>query len=138
MAADTGRFLCLLSVLVPLFGTRAADTSLETVLARMDSAAPKFRGLRADVRRVTHTEIVQSDEIETGKIAVRRPSPKDLRMRVDVAQHSGEVGDQRVRDFSRFSHALRQVLVPPLHHQRMGGRPQALERRRARRQNVSP
>lgn len=78
------RFLPLLSVLIPIFGLLGADTSLQTVLARMDTVSAKFHGLRADVKQVAHTEIVQSDEVEIGKIVVRRPSPKDLRMRVEL------------------------------------------------------
>ena len=78
------RILRLLPLLLPVFGTWAADPSLEAALARMDAAAAKFHGLRADVKRVTHTEVMHLDEVETGKIAVRRPTPKDLRMKTEI------------------------------------------------------
>ena len=57
---------------------------MQAALTRMDSAAAKFRGLRADVKRLTHTEVIHEDEVETGAIAVRRQNAKDLRMRIDL------------------------------------------------------
>jgi len=76
------RFVRLFAVLIPLFGIQAADTSLQAVFGRMDAAAAKFRGLRADMRHLTHTDIMQDDDVETGTIAVRRTN-KDLHMLVN-------------------------------------------------------
>jgi outer membrane lipoprotein-sorting protein len=74
------RYFRPLIVLFCIFGTRAADNSLQAVWARMDSAAARFKGMRADIRRVARLEVIKEDTVENGKIAVRRPALKDLRM----------------------------------------------------------
>lgn len=61
----------------------AADP-LQAVYARLDKAAPGFRGFTANVRRVSHLEGLDEETVETGKIAVRRPKPHDLQMRADM------------------------------------------------------
>ena len=78
------RFLRLLPLLVLVFGIRAADTSLQATLARMDVESAKFHGMRSDVKRVKHTEIVHDDEVSIGTMAVRRQGSKDLRMKIDL------------------------------------------------------
>jgi hypothetical protein len=37
-------------------GLPGADTSLQAVFNRMDQASAKFKGLKADMRKLTHTE----------------------------------------------------------------------------------
>src|SRR5262245_24115725 len=78
------RFFLVLAMSLPLFGIYAADNSLQGVLARMDSAAAKYKSMKADVRRLAHTEVLGEDTVETGTIAVKRPNAKDLRMRISI------------------------------------------------------
>ena len=40
--------------------------------------------MRADIHRVQRLEVIKEDTVETGKIAVRRPKPKDLRMLINM------------------------------------------------------
>ena len=62
-----------------------AGNSLETTLARMDEAARTFRGLRADMQKVSHVEVLKLDNIEAGTIVVKRGSkPHDVRMLIDI------------------------------------------------------
>ncbi len=58
----------------------AAEPSLEATFAKMDAVAPGFKGLTANLKQVKHTEIINEDETDTGKITVKRNSPKDLRI----------------------------------------------------------
>ena len=44
------------------FGAPAADAQLDAVLARMDQASTTFKGLAADIRKVSHTEVVNIDD----------------------------------------------------------------------------
>ena len=74
------RYLRPLIVLFSLFGTNAADNSLQAVWTRMDTAAAKYKGMRAGIQRVARLEVLKEDTVEKGKIAVRRQNPKDLRM----------------------------------------------------------
>lgn len=61
----------------------AAD-ELQTVFARMDQAAARFKGLAADVTQVSHTDVINEDEKFTGTMAVRRPNSHELRAVVDI------------------------------------------------------
>src|SRR6185503_10694709 len=63
-----------------VFGIHAADNSLQAVWTRMDSAASRFKGMRASIHRLARLEVIKEDTVEDGKIAVRRPNAKDLRM----------------------------------------------------------
>lgn len=61
-----------------------ADTSLDATLARMDTVAAKFKGLKANIRRVSHLDVIKDDTVESGTIAVRRTSPRDVKMLVQI------------------------------------------------------
>jgi outer membrane lipoprotein-sorting protein len=67
-------------------GASAADSSLQTVFSRMDQASARFKGLRADMRKLAHTEVINEDSVDTGTIVVRVPKPHDLRMLIDFQQ----------------------------------------------------
>jgi outer membrane lipoprotein-sorting protein len=68
---------CALAVL-------AADTPLQTTLAKMDNLSAGFKGMTADLRQVSHLDVIKEDTIDNGTIAVKRNAPKDVRMRVDI------------------------------------------------------
>ena len=65
------------------WGAPAADGSLAATLARMDEAAAKFKGLQADVQKIAHTAVINVDSVDAGTIAVKRPKPYDIRVRID-------------------------------------------------------
>jgi outer membrane lipoprotein-sorting protein len=60
-------------------GAWAAD-DLAAVFARMDKAAPNFKGLRAEMKRVSHTAVINEDSTETGTIVVKVPKPHEYKM----------------------------------------------------------
>jgi len=59
---------------------------LAAVFARMDQAALTFKGLRADIKKVAHTAIINEDTTDSGTIVVKVPKPHDLHMLVDLQQ----------------------------------------------------
>ena len=74
------------AVLAMIFVCRAAaDETLESVLARMDKAAPSFKSLAAQLRKVTHTAVINEDSIDTGSILLRR-ARNDMRMLVEFTE----------------------------------------------------
>jgi outer membrane lipoprotein-sorting protein len=76
--------VCL--VAAPVFGAPPADL-LSAVLARMDQTASKFKGLKADIRKVAHTEVINVDDIDVGTIMVKRGvRSRDLHMLVEFKQ----------------------------------------------------
>jgi outer membrane lipoprotein-sorting protein len=66
-------------------GKAAAAESLETVLARMDHAAPTFKSLAAQLRKVSHTAVINEDTIDTGTILLKR-ARRDMRMLVEFTE----------------------------------------------------
>ena len=77
--------VCL--VAAPVFGAPPADDLLSAVLARMDQTASKFKGLKADIRKVAHTEVINVDDIDVGTIMVKRGvRSRDLHMLVEFKQ----------------------------------------------------
>jgi outer membrane lipoprotein-sorting protein len=61
-----------------------ADDSLTSTFAKMDAAAASFKGLTADVKKISHTEFLKQDDIDSGTMAVRRSRPRDLRALVNI------------------------------------------------------
>jgi len=61
---------------------RAADP-LDAAMARMDQAAANFKGLTADIHKVSHTEVVNVNDADDGKIVVKKYKPGDTRIRID-------------------------------------------------------
>jgi outer membrane lipoprotein-sorting protein len=78
--------LVLMGIAVPLTALSTAGWAaddLAAVFARIDKAAPGFKGFSADIRKVKHTPIVPDDDIQTGTAVVRRAKPHELQMRID-------------------------------------------------------
>ena len=70
-----------------LFSPLWAANDLSAVFAKMDEAAPKFKGMRADVKRVSHVAIMPGDDTtDSGTILVRVPKPHDYHMLIDFQQ----------------------------------------------------
>ncbi|MDX2153878.1 MAG: outer membrane lipoprotein carrier protein LolA [Bryobacteraceae bacterium] len=63
-----------------------AVENIESVLGRMDQSAKSFRSLSADLKRISHTAVLNESTTETGTILMSRPKPKDMRMRVEIEQ----------------------------------------------------
>jgi outer membrane lipoprotein-sorting protein len=78
-----GLICSMAAMLVAAFTLHAADNPLAATMARMDKAAATFRGLSANVRKVSHTAVINEDTVDTGTILVRRPKPREQRVRID-------------------------------------------------------
>jgi outer membrane lipoprotein-sorting protein len=93
----------LSSVMIPGFGAPQATESLESTFARMDKAAATFKGLTADIRQLSHTEVVDKDDIEEGTIAVKRIKSSDTRILIKFVkpdQKIYSIGDGKFRSFN--------------------------------------
>jgi outer membrane lipoprotein-sorting protein len=64
--------------LAALSGALRAD-SLSNVLTRMDNAAPKFHGIKANVTLVTYTQVIDDKSVETGTLEMQRLAPNKVR-----------------------------------------------------------
>ena len=80
---------------------RPADDPLASTFAKMDAAAAAFKGLTADVKKVSHTEAFGADDVQSGTMTVRRAKPRELRALINITApdekqvelngHSGQV-----------------------------------------------
>jgi outer membrane lipoprotein-sorting protein len=61
----------------------ATAETLEGVLKRMDQGAQGFKGMVANLKRVTHTAVLNDNSEETGTIRLKRSSASDLKVRID-------------------------------------------------------
>ena len=79
------RTLSVLSgtLLAAAFGAPTADPGLEAVLKSLDRASANFKGLTASIRKLSHTQVVNVDDVSEGTIAVKRMKPHDTRIRID-------------------------------------------------------
>jgi outer membrane lipoprotein-sorting protein len=79
------RFLPLSVLIVATAAMPAvADDSLASTFAKMDAAAASFKGLTADVKKVSRTEFLKQDDVDSGTMAVKRSKPRDLRALVNI------------------------------------------------------
>jgi outer membrane lipoprotein-sorting protein len=66
------------------FGASGADNSLQQVFAHMDQTAATFKGMTADIRRVSHEGILNEDDPpDTGTVAVKLSKPHGVQMLYD-------------------------------------------------------
>jgi outer membrane lipoprotein-sorting protein len=66
----------------------AADSppALAAVLARIDRASTGFKSFTADIRRLTHTDVINDDTIDSGSMKLKRNKARDMRMLIDLTQ----------------------------------------------------
>lgn len=82
--------LCLAAAVFLSSAAQAAD-DLAAVYARMDQIAPKFKGMRADMKKVSHTAVLKEESTDIGKIVVRVPKPRDYRILMTFEQPDAKV-----------------------------------------------
>jgi outer membrane lipoprotein-sorting protein len=57
----------------------------QSVLQRMDQAAPSFKGMTADLKMVTYTKILDDAAAETGKVTMQRVKKNDTRALIEFS-----------------------------------------------------
>jgi outer membrane lipoprotein-sorting protein len=98
-------------------GELSAASSLEATLARSDQTAAGFKGLTANLKKVSHTAVINEDTTDIGTIVVERINPRDVRMLMQIREpdpkdaaihdHKAEVyypKTQTVQEFDLGSH----------------------------------
>jgi outer membrane lipoprotein-sorting protein len=79
----TGPLLLFSLLVVP---ARAADASLDQVLAAMDKTAASFSDMSAKLTRVDYTAVINDTSKESGVVRMKRVGPRDIRMRIDFSE----------------------------------------------------
>lgn len=75
---------------------------LQTLLARMDKAAPAFKAMTAQVTHVTHTDVLNEDSTESGTVIMQKLPSGEVAARVDFTQPDPHVLIVEKRQAQRF------------------------------------
>jgi outer membrane lipoprotein-sorting protein len=68
-----------------------ADAGLEGVLKSMDQTSASFKGLTADIRKLSHTQVVNADDVSEGVITLKRFKSHDTRFRIDFTRPNAQM-----------------------------------------------
>src|SRR5664279_3001688 len=77
---------CNLAAVATLFTAAISAQSLESTLGRMDAVSKGFRGVTADLKKISFTYFAKDTDEESGRISLYRPSPQDMRMLVEFSK----------------------------------------------------
>src|SRR5215471_56713 len=92
----------VISLALPSFGEPQAQNPLEMTFAHMDPAAATFKGLTAEIRQVSRTEVVNVEDVQEGKITVKRFKPGDTRILIKFSKPEEKfyaIGGGKFRSF---------------------------------------
>src|SRR2546425_8553240 len=80
-------------------------------MSRRDQAAANFKGLTADIRKVSHTDVVNIDAVDTGTMMVKRVKPRDTRFRVELTnpKQTVTIGGGKVQVFYPLTNEAKEV-----------------------------
>jgi outer membrane lipoprotein-sorting protein len=81
-----GGIVRLCAAILGLTSAALAADDLAAVFARMDQAALTFRGMRADIKKLAHTAVINEDSVDSGTIIVKVPKPHDFHMLIELQQ----------------------------------------------------
>src|SRR5215467_8611641 len=63
-----------------------AEPGLQAVFARLDQSAATFKSFSANMQRLTHTDVINSDDIDRGTMKLKRTNRSDLKMLIDIKE----------------------------------------------------
>ena len=64
----------------------AGAETLNDVLNRMDQASSQFKAVTGNIRQLSHTDVVNEDDVATGTISMKRVKAHDVRMLINLTQ----------------------------------------------------
>lgn len=89
----------------------AASQSLQQVLARMDKAASDFQAMTAQVVWVTHTDVLNKDNKETGTVTMKKIQPGEVQGLVDFTSPDRKTITFEKRKYQEYLPKLKTVQV---------------------------
>lgn len=69
-----------------IFASLPALAAESGILAKIDSAAPKFTGMTATISRDSYTKVIDDHSVATGTFSLRKPRAGELQMRMDLTK----------------------------------------------------
>jgi outer membrane lipoprotein-sorting protein len=69
----------------------ASDDKLQQVLARMDKAASDFKSMTAQVTYITHTDVLNENDTQTGIVTMRKVQPGEVQGKVEFTSPDSKI-----------------------------------------------
>jgi outer membrane lipoprotein-sorting protein len=95
-----GFVVCL--ILTGCGAVAAPNDTLRQVLARMDQAAANFKSMTAQVSYVTHTDVLNEDDKESGVVTMKKVQPDEVQGRVDFTGPDAKIITFEKRKFQQY------------------------------------
>jgi len=89
----------------------ATSDNLQQVLARMDKAANDFKSMTAQVTYVTHTDVLNEDDKETGTVTMKKVLPGEVQGLVDFTSPDRKTITFEKRKFQEYLPKMKTVQV---------------------------
>jgi outer membrane lipoprotein-sorting protein len=89
----------------------ATGDALQQVLSRMDKAANDFKSMTAEVTYITHTEVLNEDDKETGTITMKKVQPGEVQSLVDFTSPDRKTVTFEKRRIQEYLPKLKTVQV---------------------------
>ncbi len=96
----------------------APAETLQDILARMDQGAKGFKCMVADLKRVTHTAVLNDNSEDTGKVRMKRFGSRDLRIAIDFISPDQSTVVFRGQKLEKYFPKIKTVQVYDLGKQR--------------------
>jgi len=80
------RAIAISGIALTLAAWSKPANDLEAVLARIDKAGAAFKGMSAQARRLSHTDVINEDNVDSGTMLLKRSRARDMRMLVNLTQ----------------------------------------------------
>jgi outer membrane lipoprotein-sorting protein len=89
----------------------AANQTLQQLLARMDKAASGFQSMTAQVVWITHTDVLNEDDKETGTVTMKKIQPGEVQGLVDFTSPDRKTITFEKRKYQEYLPKLKTVQV---------------------------
>jgi outer membrane lipoprotein-sorting protein len=89
----------------------ATSDNLQQVLTRMDKAANDFKSMTAQVTYVTHTDVLNEDDRETGTVTMKKVLPGEVQGLVDFTSPDRKTITFEKRKFQEYLPKMKTVQV---------------------------
>jgi outer membrane lipoprotein-sorting protein len=103
-------FVVCLMLAGPVAVTAANDT-LQQVLARMDKAANDFKSMTAQVNWITHTDVLNENDRETGSVTMKKVQPGEVQALVDFTSPDHKTVTFEKRKYQEYLPKLKTVQI---------------------------
>jgi outer membrane lipoprotein-sorting protein len=79
--------LRIIPVVLVCSAAQAADPALQAVFDRLDQSSKTFKSFTASMQRLTHTDVINSDDIDRGTFKLKRGNSRtDLKMLIEITE----------------------------------------------------